>query len=230
MSKKKPLTERTWETCKDSTAMLECLQGKASERKLRLFAVACCRPLLKPKQWEHEALDIAEEVAEGKPKRALRKEWEGWQTWLMEDDSPLHWALHFALDPDLQKTGLDADFTEWVADLCPDSKNQSYLIGSGARLRSGSKKRPDLARQADLLRCIFSNPFQPVAFAASWRPRAVTTLARSIYEEQRFQDLPILADALEERGCDNQEVLGHCRAGGEHVRGCWVLDLVLGKD
>ncbi len=220
MSKKKPLTERTWETCNDPAAMLEYLRGKASERKLRLFAVACCRPLLKPKQWEHDALDIAEQIADGKPAGYSRKlwkvtleEWDWWQTWLMEDDSPLNWALHFALDANLQKTGLDADFTEWVAGLGP-----------------GSKKRADLARQAHLLRCIFGNPFRPVAFADSWRPRAVTTLARSIYEERRFEDLPVLADALEECGCDNQEVLGHCRAGGEHVRGCWVVDLVLGHD
>jgi hypothetical protein len=53
--------------------------------------------------------------------------------------------------------------------------------------------------------------------------------AQLIYEERRFADLPSLADAIEEAGCDNADVLAHCRAGSEHVRGCWVVDLLLGK-
>ena len=46
----------------------------------------------------------------------------------------------------------------------------------------------------------------------------------------KFDDLPVLADALEEAGCDNREILAHYRSGGEHVRGCWVVDLMLGKE
>jgi hypothetical protein len=56
----------------------------------------------------------------------------------------------------------------------------------------------------------------------------VPTLARAIREERRFQDLPVLADALEDAGCTDADILGHCRAGGPHLRGCWVLDLLLG--
>ena len=58
----------------------------------------------------------------------------------------------------------------------------------------------------------------------------MATMARTIYEQRSFADLPILADALEDAGCHNEDILGHCRQPGEHVRGCWVVDLVLGKE
>ncbi|MEO2092077.1 MAG: hypothetical protein ABGY75_21700, partial [Gemmataceae bacterium] len=77
-----------------------------------------------------------------------------------------------------------------------------------------------------LLRCIFGNPFQPVAFADSWRSETVVALAAGIYAERAFDRLPILADALEEAGCDHPDVLAHCRGPGPHARGCWVVDLV----
>jgi hypothetical protein len=90
----------------------------------------------------------------------------------------------------------------------------------------------ELSIQADLLRDIFGNPFRRVTVQPSWvqwKDGTVLHLARSIYEDRRFEDLPILADALEEAGCTDLDILGHCRSGGDHVRGCWVVDLVLGK-
>jgi hypothetical protein len=83
---------------------------------------------------------------------------------------------------------------------------------------------------ADLARCIFgplafrSVPIFPLTLTTS-----VTKLAQAIYEERVWSRLPILGDALEEAGCDNQDVLSHCRSAEGHVRGCWVIDLVLGK-
>ncbi len=79
------------------------------------------------------------------------------------------------------------------------------------------------------LRDIFGNPFRPVALDPAWRTPAVLSLAQAIYEDRAFEQLPILADALEEAGCASREVLDHCRGPGPHVRGCWVVDLVLGK-
>jgi hypothetical protein len=83
--------------------------------------------------------------------------------------------------------------------------------------------------QAKLLRDIFGNPFCPVAFSPSWRTSAALGLAGSMYEFRDFAAMPVLADALEEAGCDSADVLAHCRGPGPHVRGCWVVDLVLGK-
>lgn len=81
----------------------------------------------------------------------------------------------------------------------------------------------------DLLRCVFGNPFRKPVFPKKWRTETVTSLAAGIYEERAFDRLPILADALEEAGCDRAEVLNHCRGEGMHFRGCWVVDVVLGK-
>jgi hypothetical protein len=99
----------------------------------------------------------------------------------------------------------------------------------------------DAFAQANLLRDIFGNPFRPVTLNPSWRTSAVVALATSIYEERAFDRMPILADALEDAGCDNADILAHCRdphllesrgalpPRTPHVRGCWVVDLVLGK-
>jgi hypothetical protein len=64
----------------------------------------------------------------------------------------------------------------------------------------------------------------------AWEGGTVAKMARAIYEERTFDRLPILADALEEAGCENEEILNHCRRPSEHLRGCWALDLILGKE
>jgi hypothetical protein len=84
-----------------------------------------------------------------------------------------------------------------------------------------------------LLRDIFGNPFRrPTVDPAwlAWSGRMVINLARAIYDAHRFTDLPVLADALEEAGCDDEAILAHCRGPGPHVRGCWVVDLILGNE
>jgi hypothetical protein len=84
--------------------------------------------------------------------------------------------------------------------------------------------------QAQVLRDVFGNPFRPVALDPRWRTADVLGLARGIYEDRASDRLPLLADALMDAGCDSDEILNHCRSDGPHVRGCWVVDLVLGKE
>ena len=84
--------------------------------------------------------------------------------------------------------------------------------------------------QCDLIRCIFGNPFRPVTLDPSWRTSTVVALAEGIYADRAFERLPILADALQDAGCGNEDVLAHCRSDGPHARGCWVVDLLLGKE
>ena len=81
-----------------------------------------------------------------------------------------------------------------------------------------------------LIRCIFGNPFRPVAVDPRWRSADAVALARGIYDDRAFDRLPLLADVLMDAGCDNTDILDHCRGEGPHVRGCWVVDLVLGKE
>jgi hypothetical protein len=77
---------------------------------------------------------------------------------------------------------------------------------------------------------IFGNPFRPVAFDPAWRTDTAVILARQMYESREFAAMPILADALQDAGCEDESILTHCRGDGPHVRGCWVVDLVLGKE
>jgi hypothetical protein len=88
----------------------------------------------------------------------------------------------------------------------------------------------DRDAEAALLRDIFGNPFRPVSFSPQWRTDTALALAHQMYESRDFGAMPILADALQDAGCDNEDILSHCRGDGPHVRGCWVVDLVLGKE
>jgi hypothetical protein len=86
--------------------------------------------------------------------------------------------------------------------------------------------------QARLLRDVFQ-PFSSHTVHPSWltwNDGTARKIAQAIYDERAFERLPVLADALEDAGCDDADILRHCREPGEHVRGCWVIDLLLGKE
>jgi hypothetical protein len=92
-------------------------------------------------------------------------------------------------------------------------------------------EREERAAQATVLRDLFGNPFRPVTFAPSWRTPNVLRLAESIYRERAFDELPVLADLLEEEaGANDAQLLGHLRVRGGHHLGCFALDAVLGKE
>ncbi|MCE9561750.1 MAG: hypothetical protein K8U57_06805 [Planctomycetes bacterium] len=89
----------------------------------------------------------------------------------------------------------------------------------------------DLATYPSLLREIVGNPFRPIAFSAEWRTSTAVSLSRQMYESRDFSAMPILADALQDAGCENEDILTHSRDANQvHVRGCWVVDAVLGKE
>jgi hypothetical protein len=87
------------------------------------------------------------------------------------------------------------------------------------------------AEACDIIRDIFGNPFRPVTFSPEWRTDTAVTLARTMYDARDFSATAILADALQDAGCDSADILSHCRDPKQvHVRGCWVVDLVLSKE
>ena len=94
-------------------------------------------------------------------------------------------------------------------------------------LHADYRRSPERAPQARLFRDIAGNPFRPAPHPA-WRTAAVEGIARHVYAGRLFHDLPVLADALEDAGCDDPHTLAHCRGGGLHARGCWVVDWALG--
>jgi len=129
--------------------------------------------------------------------------------------------------------------TMWaVAMLCEaDIGRALAAVGLAARCEAYPVVAPGLAdaerNQSFLLRDIFGNPFRPLSPVSSvwptWNDGAVRKMAQVIYDDRAFDRLPLMADALEDAGCTDAAILAHCRGGGEHVRGCWVVDLLLGK-
>jgi hypothetical protein len=103
------------------------------------------------------------------------------------------------------------------------------LLGTFFSRPPHSSLLPKSERFVAFFRCVFGNPFRPVTFSPSWLTPTVTALATGIYADRAFDRLPILADALQEAGCEDEQVLAHCRGDGPHARGCWVVDGVLGK-
>jgi hypothetical protein len=97
------------------------------------------------------------------------------------------------------------------------------------------REQKDRLEQATLYQCnmvrdIYCNSFRPITVDPAWLTATVKHLAEAIYEERSYDRLPILADALEDAGCNQQDILGHLRGGGEHCRGCWVIDLLSGRE
>lgn len=116
-----------------------------------------------------------------------------------------------------QETWAAARIWQWVAQ-------------PGLNKLRGNTPVEEKAHLAVLVRDIFGNPFRPVAFDPSWRTSDVVALAQGIYDDRAFNRMPILADALQDAGCTNDDILTHCRdTNTPHARGCWVVDLVLGK-
>jgi hypothetical protein len=128
---------------------------------------------------------------------------------------------HFTLDSVHASDPKNWNDTEWLIDGCLNA-----AIAAG-----GTDAAGELAHQCGILRDIFGNPFHKRRkFDARWRTNTALLLAKSMHESRDFSAMPILADALQDAGCDDDDVLNHCRGLGPHVRGCWVVDLLLGKE
>jgi hypothetical protein len=206
------MTEEEWLACTDPKPMLEFLRGKASDRKLRLFAVGCCKRLrgLYRGKRNRQVLEVAERFSDD---LASRKDMEAARgVWLDRFDSTVMGAGRRAFS--------------WATNTSRFSIRLARETAVEAANWTGSGE-PEA--QANLLRDIFGNPFRSIILDPAWLTPAVIELAQAIYDNRAFDRLPALADALHEAGCDNDEILSHLRGPGPHVRGCWALDLVLGK-
>jgi len=112
--------------------------------------------------------------------------------------------------------------------LFPQQDFAVYEFVGRAVLRACGDVPAMLRTQCGILRDIFGNPFRRVTFDPQWLTFTVLALAQTMYDSRDFSAMPILADALQDAGCDSDDVLAHCRSAGPHVRGCWVIDLLLG--
>jgi hypothetical protein len=217
------MTEAEWLACGDRIAVLAFLRDLVSERKLRLYLCAGCRAIwqLLVLKESRTAVEVAEQFAD--------QEATVQQLWHAEYDSE---ADCF---PDLP--GRPHFCAAWLANLAahrilfsldPErGEYQGFTLGCYFRL-SYMTEVPWPGEW--LLHDIFGNPFRPVPFDPSWRTSTVAALANEMYVSRDFSAMPILADALQDAGCDREAILIHCRdPQATHVRGCWVVDLVLGK-
>ncbi len=224
------MTEADWLAANRPLKLLRYLQAATdtSDRKLRLFGVACCRR-------------VEEQMSEA----TLAQVIDGCERLADEFALASLAGLRRTADRVAERAGLavtetsatesDREHYEYAIAVCQlaeypiqpehcaDSCMQAlcghddYVAGHG-----------EMLFQADLLRDIIANPFRPVAFSPAWRTDTTVLLARQMYDARDFSATPIIADALQDAGCDNLDVLNHCRdANVVHVRGCWVVDLVL---
>ncbi|HEY7423826.1 MAG TPA: hypothetical protein VH682_06225 [Gemmataceae bacterium] len=221
------MTDQEWLTCTDLNVMLGFLHGKASDRKLRLFAVGCCRQIWRQIKSHacQQAVESSELFADGllddkRLRNAERRVAE--EASLLMSEASLMMRLAKYAQRDAARAVVE------VARKRLNPAGVAYLAAEAMRFAPGRAKD-----QCSLLRDLFPKPFRWVPSVnptwLTWHDYTILKLAQAIYDERDFVHLPILADALEEAGCDNADILNHCRQPGEHVRGCWVVDLLLDK-
>jgi hypothetical protein len=243
------MTEDRWLKGYDPGPMLHQVRQRVSDRKLRLFLAGCCRRVwrLMPDGRCRAAVEQAEEFADGSATgeelaaafRAAeaahqvarrRLDWHG-TAYTRADVTPQRNAALVAANA-AAAAALTAH---------PMAPREAYSVclgaGSAASTDAGALNHVgEHEEQCRLLRDVLGNPFRPVALHPARVTADVLSLVRAAYEERFLPSgalepvrLALLADALEEAGCDNADLLSHLRSEGPHVRGCWALDLVLGK-
>ncbi|HYT87958.1 MAG TPA: hypothetical protein VEL76_04505 [Gemmataceae bacterium] len=233
------MDEREWLKATHPHAMIDYLRGngQASPRKLRLFAVECCRRiwhlLTDERSWR--AVEVAERYADGLVSNAERIRAQRGAAQFAAASSRLtvqgrlRRGIHSAEWSAADTAERAATATRRIPEEC---RATAAMATRAVDLSDGRANSDEAGRQAELLRDVFGPlPFRPVPIEPSWRTSAVMALATSIYDERRFEDMPILADALEEAGCAPKEILQHLRQREPiHIRGCWCLDRLLNKE
>ena len=235
-----------WLHCSDPSAMIDTLRNAATDRSLRRFMTAVCRRIwhLLSDNGSRQAVEASEALLEGAGSRIeeaiLRAAWEA----MRDAERHLHGTPAGSVRDAAEAThyAAAAAFRAAVGDGFNGADTCSHFA---ARAIANYRDNADgyaieRSRQCDVLRCIFPNPFRTIVFDSiwlSWHDGAVPRLAQAAYDHRNFPDCTIdnartaiLADALEEAGCSDTEILLHLRNPGPHVHGCWVLNRILGKD
>jgi hypothetical protein len=287
-SKGRPVTEAEWNRCDDPQAMLAFLRdsGRASDRKLRLFRVACCRRIwhILPEPACREAVEVAERFAEGTAPHAELAGLRDRVAAVYQELARARYEAEFSVYPYADRTSSTASlldvacavlyaasseadafdipllqrlpwtYSRGIDDGCGlkaahaaarTAEVETYSVSRQWNIRDlcavhNGAERSERAEQAILLRDLFGPlPFRPVAVEdgrLAWNGGTVRRLAEAAYQERSRPGgtldnarLGVLADALEEAGCRDGQLLDHLRGPGPHARGCWVVDAVLGK-
>jgi len=226
------IDQRQWETCDSPLLMLRHLapiKRLGTPRKRRLLQCAWCRDILSltPDPLFVQAVNLMELHVDGGASRAEVRDMFGKLGQKLND-----------LQTEAYKNKRFDDGGMWPLDcqvayafytlFCP-VRDINQCFHACARIKTINTER---IPQADLVREIFPNPFRKVHLAPAWltwKDLTVVQIAQAFYDQPEHMALLVLADALEEAGCTLADVLGHLRGQFPHVRGCWVIDLILGK-
>jgi hypothetical protein len=230
------MTEEEWndpEADRGPSELLAQIEDRASPRKLRLFGLLCCRQnedVFQDRRMK-DLLDFAERFIEGQTTDEERAA-------IVKRAKPVFQAA--GLGEIVSDVFVPFDLVSDVYTIREANHATSLIINCPVSFDSPDEPNPvdehnwDQARELRLelaifLRDIFGNPFRPVLFDPAWRTSTAIGVAQKMYDSRDFSAMPILADALQDAGCEDEAILNHCRGDGPHVRGCWVVDLVLGK-
>jgi hypothetical protein len=244
------MTEEEWLECDDLRDLLDFAKttSRSSRRTLTLLAVAGCRRLadLLPDLVCVETLDAAEAFADRaitaaqlkKVRDRLAPHCGGYEQTVKVLPAETANALRHLLDSDQKELigaiGLSSQIlglrAVHVAGKMPDTLPYEAIPQFWYEPEFEEVKNAARGEDRKFLRDIFGNPFRKVKLNKKWLTDTAVTLSRQMYDAREFSAMPILADALQDAGCDNDDILAHCRDTSlTHVRGCWVVDLVLGK-
>jgi hypothetical protein len=213
------MTEVEWLSCTDPRPMLTFLTpSRISHRKLLLFGLGCSyRQLhLVTDERIRLAFEVASRYADGKATPN-------------EVDTAHQAACEAATDCADETVGPLTDFANWTVAYATSSEATFFIEQYFSSTPDAHQKEQE-REEASVLRDIIGNFFRRAVMKPVWLSSTVKQVAEAIYNERAFDRISILADALEDAGCTSPDILNHCRQAGEHVRGCWVVDLVLGKE
>lgn len=253
------MTEREWLSSSDPSPMVEFLRGKASDRKLRLFAVACVRRVghLLIEKRSMEAIELAEQFAEGqvgkaeltKKRKQLNDGVKGGGTskfltgarksaraagWTEPKAGAVAQAWTWAWSASRELLRVDSAQAALETAVHAEISAANDVLNSLQETKVLKAARADEKKaQVGLLHDIIGPlPFRTVTINPAWlawNDGTVRRIAQAIYEDRVFDRMPILADALEDAGCADPVLLEHLRGPGQHVRGCFAVDLLTGR-
>ena len=209
-------TEQEWLDSGDPEEMARLLETRDHHdpRRWTLFACACCwRILPMLDERSRHAVAVAERHAEVPAPAA-------------EIESACHLAQSAVLAH--WRSGMDACLgsAAMAAHYALVRPNRVHVYAATA---AGGGRDAERLVQADLLRDVFGNPFRAARIDPAWGTPTVRAIAEDIYDNDTFSEMPVLGDALEDAGCDDRDILDHARHARPHVRGCWVVDALLGR-
>ena len=225
------MTEQEWLAHTEPRRMLDYLEvyhrvarTRKGRRKLRLFACACCRRLwhLPGNRFGKQVIEVLERFADG------LAEWNDVLVAIEAEEAAMK-----ALGPGWVKEWWETRLwqaVEHAAKYRPQDATDKFSLHIYGTLGENSDDGPGAL--CCLIRDIFGNPFRSIAIDPAWltwHGGLLVSMARQMYDSRDFSDMPVWADALEEAGCIDADILAHCRQSSEHVRGCWVIDALLGK-